>query len=87
MFKLNVDASVSRLGASGEGLLRNHHGNLVFAFYIEYGKADALMAESLSLLAGLQFCKECMIRDVLVEVDSKVLVQLVASGSVPKWSW
>ena len=44
------------------------------------------MAEPFSLLVGLQICKKRMAGNVLMEVDSNVLVQLVSYGLVARWS-
>ncbi|XP_071926081.1 uncharacterized protein [Coffea arabica] len=84
-FKLNSDASVNRGRASGGGLLRDSQGRLIFAFYKEFGEQDVLEAESLALLFGLQVCAQRGICPSLIEVDSKTLVQLLASGVIGKW--
>ncbi|XP_027174456.1 uncharacterized protein LOC113774088 [Coffea eugenioides] len=70
-YKLNTDASVYQGRASGGGLLRNMDGNLVFAFYKEFGESDVLMAESLSLMHDLLLCSERQAQNLLVEVDSE----------------
>ena len=67
-------------------MLCNHDRDLVFAFYKKFGDVDVLMVEALSLLTGLQICKKHMAGNVLMEVDSNVLVQLVSSGLVARWS-
>nr|XP_027103123.1 uncharacterized protein LOC113724413 [Coffea arabica] len=71
--------------ASGGGLLRDSQGRLIFAFYKEFGEQDVLEAESLALLFGLQVCAQRGICPSLIEVDSKTLVQLLASGVIAKW--
>ncbi|XP_027174266.1 uncharacterized protein LOC113773861 [Coffea eugenioides] len=67
--KLNSDASVVEEVASGRGLLRDHDGNLIFAFYKEFGAAEVLLAEDLALLHGLRLCKEKGYIALQVEVD------------------
>ncbi|XP_071902653.1 uncharacterized protein [Coffea arabica] len=84
-FKLNTDASVTPLGAYGGGLVRSHTGNLVFAFYKEFGDQDVLMAEASSLLLGLHFCQEWNFRGFGAEVDAKALVAIVSSNPVARW--
>ena len=59
--KLNTDSNVLQGHAYGGGLLRDHEGRLIFAYYKEFGEADVLMAESLSLLYGLRICKNKMV--------------------------
>lgn len=84
-WKLNTDASVSSTRCSGGGLLRDHEGRLVFAFYKEFGDCDVLMAEALALLHGLQ---QCVARGYLhldIEVDSQSLVSLLSSQGLIKW--
>ena len=50
--KLNIDARVARGIVAGGGLLRDHEGNLIFAFYKEFGQVDVLIAKGLALLQG-----------------------------------
>nr|XP_027071886.1 uncharacterized protein LOC113696707 [Coffea arabica] len=84
-YKLNTDASVYQGRALGGGLLRNMDGNLVFAFYKEFGESDVLMAESLSLMHDLLLCSERQAQNLLVEVDSETLVRLLLSRMVGRW--
>lgn len=83
--KLNTNVSVTQGRAYGGGLLRDHEGHLIFAFYKELGEIDVLLAKSLSLLHGLQLCKDKRVDNLLVEVDSENLVRLIADKSVSKW--
>ena len=55
--KLNTDASVSPSRAYGGGIIRNHDGQLVFAFYKEFGEVNVLLAKALALWWGLRFCQ------------------------------
>ncbi|XP_027102972.1 uncharacterized protein [Coffea arabica] len=72
--KLNMDASVSHKRAYRGGLLRDSDGRLIFAYYKEFGELDVLMAESSSLLHGLQLCRDLARGPLLVEIDFKSLV-------------
>ncbi|XP_071917245.1 uncharacterized protein [Coffea arabica] len=83
--KLNTDASVSHKRAYGGGLLRDSDGRLIFAFYKEFGELDVLMAESSLLLHGLQHCRDLVRGPLLVEVDSKSLVDLLNAGAMSRW--
>ncbi|XP_027184008.1 uncharacterized protein LOC113782315 [Coffea eugenioides] len=83
--KLNTDASVMQNVAVGDGLVRNHQGEVIFAFYKEFGDVDILATESLSLLFGLILCVQKGMFGFAVEVDLVVLVKLILSNSLAKW--
>lgn len=83
--KLNTNASVVQQVAARGGLVRNHQGEVVFAFYKEFGDVDVLAAESLSLLFGLTLCVQRGMDGFAVEVDLAVLVRLIQSNSLAKW--
>ncbi|XP_071907829.1 uncharacterized protein [Coffea arabica] len=83
--KLNTDASMTREKISGGGLLLDHEGKLIFAFYKEFGDVNVLTTKSLALLHGLLFCDRGWVQRLLVEVDSAGLVQLLDSGALAKW--
>ncbi|XP_027103135.1 uncharacterized protein [Coffea arabica] len=83
--KLNTDASVLIGKAAGGGVLRDHDGRVISAYYKEFGDLGVLEAEAQALLEGLQMCAERETGALTVESDSKVLVQLVNSEAVSKW--
>ena len=83
--KLNTDASVAHKRAYGGGLLRDSDGHLIFAYYKEFGELDVLLAESASLLHGFQLCRDLATGPLLVEVDSKSLVDLLNTGATSRW--
>nr|XP_027077022.1 uncharacterized protein LOC113700774 [Coffea arabica] len=85
MLKLNTDASVFGARASGGGLVRDHTGHLIFAFYKEFGEVDTLTAEGLSLWHALLYCKERNLTGLLAEVDSEVLVHFLLFSDTSKW--
>ena len=70
---------------SGGGLVRDHVGKLVVAYYKEFEESDVISAEALALLHGLEICVERSFQSLQVEVDSEVLVQLVSSTCSAKW--
>ncbi|XP_027157989.1 uncharacterized protein LOC113759610 [Coffea eugenioides] len=80
-----MDASVSHKRAYRGGLLRDSDGRLIFAYYKEFRELDVLMAESSSLLHGLQLCRDLARGPLLVEVDSKSLVGLLNAGATSRW--
>lgn len=83
--KLNTDASVTEGLATGGGLVRTSDGDLVFAFYKEFGECDVLTAEALALLEGLRLCYDRHIMHFVAEVDSSVLVRMVSSCGPARW--
>ena len=84
--KFNTDASVVRgVAAGGWRLVRNHQGEVIFAFYKVFGDADVSTVEALSLLFGLTLCVQRRMDGLAVEVDSAVLVRLIHSNSLAKW--
>ncbi|XP_071914127.1 uncharacterized protein [Coffea arabica] len=85
-FKLNTDASVIHGRASGGGVVRDHCGRVIFAYYREFGELDVLEAEVQSLREGQAMCAARAVCTLIVESDSKVLVQLVNSEVVSKWT-
>ncbi|XP_027124270.2 uncharacterized protein [Coffea arabica] len=84
-YKLNTDASVINGLAKGGGVVRDFEGKMIGAFYKEFGEYEVVYAEGLALCSGLQWCMEAGLSDILVEVDSLVLVRLVQNRSVGKW--
>nr|XP_027077000.1 uncharacterized protein LOC113700749 [Coffea arabica] len=83
--KLNTDASVVRGRSSGGRVVRSAEGNLVFAFYKEFGEKDVLSSEALALLEGLRYCQDSNLTGVIAEVDSSTLVHLVSSKMTSCW--
>ncbi|XP_071917045.1 uncharacterized protein [Coffea arabica] len=83
--KLNTDASVVSGRASGGGVVRSAEGDLVFAFYKEFGDQNVLSAEALALLEGLRSCQDNNLRGFVVEVDSSTLVSVVSSKLPSRW--
>lgn len=82
--KLNTDACVAVGGAASGVLVRDSEGDLVFAFYKEFGEVDMLTAEALSLQVGLTHCQARGVQQLTVEVDNRSLVRLVSSDVLAK---
>ncbi|XP_071906019.1 uncharacterized protein [Coffea arabica] len=66
-FKLNTDASVSGTRASRGGLVHDHTGGLIFAFYKKFKEVDTLMAEGVFV----EVDSEVLVRLVLSGSPSK----------------
>ncbi|KAL3533418.1 hypothetical protein ACH5RR_006939 [Cinchona calisaya] len=71
----NVSFWFGNLGRSfGGGVLRDHHGYIVFAFSTFYSNAGtSLMVAAKVLLKGLQLSHQKGIHDIIIALDSKVL--------------
>ena len=83
--KLNTNTSVVTGSASGGGILCDHEGRVVFAFYKKFDECDLLSAKGLSLLHGLSLCQSSGSKNLLVEEDSDVLVHQIQSPIIAKW--
>ncbi|MQM20188.1 hypothetical protein Taro_053203 [Colocasia esculenta] len=86
--KLNVDGTFMRtLGtAGGGGILRDHEGNMCWAFARAYHDLNSsLAAEAMALNDGLSICCSKGVSEVLVETDSLNLLQLVTKQISSQW--
>ncbi|KAH0776481.1 hypothetical protein KY290_007892 [Solanum tuberosum] len=88
MLKLNVDGCCK--GNPGEpaggGILRDHNGDMRMAFYSYYGILTNNNAEINALLKGLQWCVANHLDNVIIETDSKTLVNWIKSTSKGTWT-
>jgi ribonuclease HI len=86
-FKLNTDgSSLVNPGISGAGgLIRDHKGNLIVAFSEYVGIGSNNKAELLGVLIGLRKCKAMSLRNIVVELDSSLIVTWFEKGSCRVW--
>ena len=85
--KLNVDGA-SRGNPShvgGGGILRDHRGRIIFAFSHFYDVQTNIAAEAMSIWDGLLLCAARDLRDIFLESDSRVLVDMLCSGHCAHW--
>ena len=68
-----MNASVQKGCASRGGLVQDHNGKLVVAFYKEFGESDVIIAKALVFLRGLEVCVERSFQPMQVEIDYEVL--------------
>lgn len=85
VLKLNTDASVRNKKAAGDGLIRNHQGEVIHAFCKDLGEMDALQAEARALCQGLDFCWSKGFLGINAEVDSQTLFLLATSNKYATW--
>ncbi|MQL93372.1 hypothetical protein Taro_026015 [Colocasia esculenta] len=86
--KLNVDGAFMRTSgtAGGGGILRDHEGNMCWAFARAYRDLNSsLAAKAMALNDGLSICCSKGVSEVLVETDSLNLLQLVTNQISSQW--
>ncbi|KAJ1394142.1 Ribonuclease H domain [Sesbania bispinosa] len=81
-YKLNVDGSVmgSCLQASCGWLIRDHNGQFIKGFYSKIGVCSTIKAELWGLLHGIQLASSLNLRNLIINMDSKLAVQLVTGA-------
>ncbi|XP_017984357.1 PREDICTED: uncharacterized protein LOC108663638 [Theobroma cacao] len=81
-FKLNVDGSSKDnfQNAAGGGLLWDHTGTMIFLFVENCGPYNSLQAELMALHRGLLLCIEYNVTRLWIEMDVKVVVQMIHEG-------
>ena len=81
--KLNTDGATSKaLGvAGGGGLIRDNQGNWVIGFSRRIGVTNSFMVEVWALRDGLMLCNQMNLSDVIVELDTKALVDAFKNPS------
>jgi len=77
--KLNIDgSSKGNPGTTGHSeVLRDERGNILFIFYGHLGRATNNMAEVLAMEHCLEFLIQDNRHNVIVEVNSKLIISLV----------
>ncbi|PKI37177.1 uncharacterized protein LOC116212201 [Punica granatum] len=77
--KLNTDGSASgNLGRAGvRGVLRNELGRWILGFALFLGMTNSLVAKLWEIRGGLVMVKSLGIQSLWVELDAKVVVELI----------
>ncbi|XP_004292534.1 PREDICTED: uncharacterized protein LOC101291992 [Fragaria vesca subsp. vesca] len=82
-FKLNVDGT--RTSPSGKigagGVIRNHCGDWIIGFQINYGVGEILDVEPWGCFHGVKLVVDLNIRNLVIESDYAVLVQLMLNSA------
>ncbi|KAL9422188.1 hypothetical protein AB3S75_034454 [Citrus x aurantiifolia] len=82
LFKLNIDGARKISGhASAGGLIRNYCGEWVHGFGMNIGHCTITGAELWGLFQGLQLAWNIGIRQLLVEVDSRCITEILATDT------
>ncbi|KAK4733754.1 hypothetical protein R3W88_008015 [Solanum pinnatisectum] len=86
-YKLNTDGTAllnpEKIG--GGGILRNEHGDMIYAFAIPLGEGTNNQAEAQAANYGLHWCIQHGYNKIILEVDSKLLTRWVLQTSTPPW--
>ncbi|KAI3463155.1 hypothetical protein Pfo_019818 [Paulownia fortunei] len=87
-FKLNTDgAAKGETGQAGAGgVIRDHLGNVVVAYYDYIGNQNSTYAEFSALAKGLELAKDCGIANLWIEMDAQTVIKLV-SNNTSKGHW
>lgn len=71
--------------AGGGGIIRDHEENVVAGFYQTYGKTTNKVVEMRVLHDGLLLCKREGFYDIVIESDSKVVVDWIHKKRCDHW--
>lgn len=79
MVKLNIASSLKVLKqlATAGGIFRDHNGNWLEGFSIKFVISEILQAKMFAVREGLRLAVEKGLTDIIVETDSKEVVQLI----------
>ena len=86
--KINTDGSAlnnpGKIGAGG--IIRDKDGKLLMAFAVPLGEGSNNKAEVEAALFGLQWATELGHTNIIMELDSQIVVQWIAKKTVHHWS-
>ncbi|XP_069150536.1 uncharacterized protein [Solanum lycopersicum] len=89
IYKLNTDGSAlpnsGKIG--GGGILRDHKGNLHYAFSIPFGLGTNNIAEIEAARYGLHWCEQHGYRNIILEVDSEILCKWISNTISIPWRY
>lgn len=80
-YKINIDGSHQHSGFSAcGGLVRDSNGAFIHGFYCCLGAGNATWAKLWGLHLGVKLARELQLQNVLFEMDSLVVVNMVNAG-------
>lgn len=84
--KLNADGSKQDNDLIGAGsILRDHRGDMIKVFSQKLGSGTSNLAEAQSALIRLQWCHSNGYDRVILECDSKLVVDILNNTITPPW--
>ena len=82
-FKLNTDGACKKMNrAAAGGLIRNANGNQVAGLCANIGISSVTNVELWGLFYGIDLAWKLGVQNLLVEVDSKCTIDLLANTSI-----
>ena len=86
--KINIDGTAltnpGKIGAGG--ILRDKEGKLVMAFSTPLGEGSNNIAEIKAVFIGLTWALELGFRNIMLEIDSQLVVDWISNKAAPHWS-
>lgn len=80
-----MDGSARLEAITGGGIIRDLQGVLVAAFSSSYVQGTNNIAEFVTLLEGLQLCRDLDLHNVIIESDSSIVVLAMKQKQVENW--
>ena len=68
------------------GVLRDRNGDVMLVYVSKVGNGSNNVAEAMALLWGLQLFRERQIKELTIEGDSKLVIDLVKGEARPGWN-
>ncbi|XP_069152146.1 uncharacterized protein [Solanum lycopersicum] len=89
IYKLNTDGSAlnTSFKIGGGGILRDHQGQIVYAFSIPFGCGTNNIAEIKAALYGLEWCADHGYKRVELEIDSELLCKWIKNTIQIPWRY
>ena len=79
--KLNFDGATKNGLVAVGGVLRDGNGRVLLLYARKIGQGTNNMAERMALLWGLQAIKEMQIKEITIEGDSKIIIDMMRGDS------
>ena len=84
--KLNFDgATKGGIGVVG-GVLWDGNGDVLLVYVGKVGNGSNNLAEAMALFWGLSLISEMQLKEITIEGDSKLIIDLVNGVSQPRWN-
>ncbi|KAK4343181.1 hypothetical protein RND71_038997 [Anisodus tanguticus] len=86
-FKLNTDgSSVREIKKDGPGgIIRDHDGELILAYSESLEYCSKNLAEIKAEQIGLHYCSNLRLKNIILEMDSKPMVDMIKGINKPSW--
>ena len=85
-FKLNLDGTTRGGKVVVGSVLRDDDGEVLLLYSGNIGRGKNNMFEAIALLWGLQVIKDMQIKDITIEGDSKIIIDMVKGVSQLSWT-